>query len=218
MEQVFILSWAKFITGEFISENIKTCLVLLWQETPTRAIYVQHFRTLPHMLLALVVSLVKAMLILAEKLVILPWPRAHTPTYIFATLTLRVCNHMISTPNIYSMEKVCSSLKYLSKRGMAISKKREKEEKDLCFTCRKKEGRWKREVAMPPTRRREVAMPPTRRKRGAKGVNSTYTIHMHSLGLGLWLVAHIAKLVLTLLHIGFLEAAVDSFVEAFTRN
>jgi len=34
--------------------------------------------------------------------------------------------------------------------------------------------------------KREVAMPPTRRKRGAmKGVNSTYTTHMHSLGLGL---------------------------------
>jgi hypothetical protein len=31
---------------------------------------------------------------------------------------------------------------------------------------------------------------PTRRKRGAmKGVNSTYITHMHSLGLGLWLVA-----------------------------
>ena len=37
---------------------------------------------------------------------------------------------------------------------------------------------------------KEVAMPPTRRKRGAmKWVNSTYTTHMHSLGLGLWLVA-----------------------------
>ena len=34
--------------------------------------------------------------------------------------------------------------------------------------------------------KREVAMFPTRRKGGAiKGVNSTYTIHMDSLGLGL---------------------------------
>jgi len=34
---------------------------------------------------------------------------------------------MLSTPNIYSMAKVYSSLKYLSKGSMAISKKRKEE-------------------------------------------------------------------------------------------
>ena len=33
--------------------------------------------------------------------------------------------------------------------------------------------------------KREVAMPPTRKDDAKKGVNSTYTTHMHSLGLGL---------------------------------
>ena len=82
----------------------------------------------------------QALFILVEKLVILPWPRAHTPTYIFATLTLRVSNHMLSTPNIYSMARVCSTLKYLSKGSMAISKKerKEKEEKGLCLPLSKK--------------------------------------------------------------------------------
>ena len=127
----------------------------------------------------------QALLILVEKLVILPWARAHTPTYIFATLTLRVCNHMLSTPNIYSMAKVYSSLKYLSKGSMAISKKekrkrerKEKEEKGLCLPLSKK-------MMM----KREVAMPPTRKDDAKKGVNSTYTTHMHSLGLSLWLLA-----------------------------
>jgi hypothetical protein len=34
---------------------------------------------------------------------------------------------MLSTPNIYSMAKTCSSLKYLSKGRMCISKKERKE-------------------------------------------------------------------------------------------
>jgi len=33
--------------------------------------------------------------------------------------------------------------------------------------------------------KREVAMPPTRKEDAMKGVNSTYTTHRHSLGLGL---------------------------------
>ena len=91
---------------------------------------------------------------------------------------------MLSTPNIYSMAKVYSSLKYLSKGSMAISKKRErerrkrerkeKEEKGLCLPLSKK-------MMM----KREVAMPPTRKEDAMKGVNSTYTTHRHSLGLGL---------------------------------
>jgi len=85
----------------------------------------------------------QALLILVEKLVILPWPRAHAPTYIIATLILRVCNHMLSTPNIYSMAKVYSLIENLSKRSMAISKKIKKRErrKDLCFLCLKNEKR-----------------------------------------------------------------------------
>jgi hypothetical protein len=36
---------------------------------------------------------------------------------------------MLSTPNIYSMTKVYSSLKYLSKGSMAISKRKKEKEK-----------------------------------------------------------------------------------------
>ena len=80
------------------------------------------------------------------------------------------------------MAKVYSSLKYLSKGSMAISKKREREKgrekkkkKKVCVShCRKKE-----------MMKREVAMPPTRKEDAMKGVNSTYTTHRHSLGLGL---------------------------------
>ena len=79
------------------------------------------------------------------------------------------------------MTKVYSSLKYFSKGSMAISKKREKKgrekkkKKKVCVShCRKKE-----------MMKREVAMPPKRKEDAMKGVNSTYTTHMHSLGLGL---------------------------------
>jgi hypothetical protein len=55
----------------------------------------------------------------------------------------------LSTPNIYSMAKVCSSLKYLSKGSMAISKKRRKKKKgekrkrrkDWCLPLLKKRER-----------------------------------------------------------------------------
>jgi len=75
---------------------------------------------------------------------------------------------MLSTPNIYYMAKVYSSLKYLSNGSMGISKKerKEKEEKGLCLPLSKK-------MVM----KREVAMPPTRKEDAMKGVNSTYTTH-----------------------------------------
>jgi hypothetical protein len=89
---------------------------------------------------------------------------------------------MLSTPNIYSMTKVYSSLKYLSKGSMAISKRKKEKEK-------KGEKRKRRKRFVSPLVekmiKREVAMPPTRKEDAMKGVNSTYTTHMHSLGLGL---------------------------------
>ena len=61
---------------------------------------------------------------------------------------------------------------------MAISKKEKNGEK--------RKGR-KRFVSplVEKMMKREVAMPPTRKEDAMKGVNSTYAIHMHSLGLGL---------------------------------
>ena len=84
------------------------------------------------------------------------------------------------------MAKVYSSLKYLSKGSMAISKKEieekgreKKKKKKVCVSpCQKKEMK---KMMM----KREVAMPPTRKEDAMKGVNSIYTAHMLSLCLGL---------------------------------
>jgi hypothetical protein len=88
----------------------------------------------------------------------------------------------LSTPNIYSMAKVCSSLKYLSKGSMAISKKKKKEEKGR---EKKKKKRLVSPLVEKVREKKMMAMPPIRKEDAMKRVNSTHATHMHSLGLGL---------------------------------
>jgi len=80
---------------------------------------------------------------------------------------------MLSTPNIYSMAKVYSSLKYLSKGSMAISKKRKKW----------RENKRKKKVCVSPYRKNDKkrGSHASNKKRGCHERSKFHIYHPHAL-------------------------------------